>query len=101
MSGPIPGSTPESPAVTCLRYYGSLEAAIEALKSPAATCLSHYGSPEDAIAALKAVSGRVALDEPGELTEVASLKAEVARLTKENARLIEENKVLREQASKR
>ena len=73
MGGPTPGSMPESPAVTCLRHYGSLEAAIEALK---------------------AVSGRVALDEPGELTEVASLKAEVARLT-------EENQVLREQVSKR
>ena len=73
MCGPTPGSMPESPAVTCLRHYGSLEAAIEALK---------------------AVSGRVALDEPGELTEVASLKAEVARLT-------EENQVLREQAYKR
>jgi hypothetical protein len=80
MSGPTPGSTPESPAVICLRHYGSLEAAIEALK---------------------AISGRVALDEPGKLSEVASLKAEVARLTKENARLIEENKVLREQAYKR
>jgi hypothetical protein len=73
MSGPMPGSMDESPAVTCLRHYGSLEAAIEALK---------------------AVSGRVALDEPGKLSEVASLKAEVARLT-------EENKVLREQAYKR
>jgi hypothetical protein len=62
-----------------LRYYGSLEAAIEALKSPTVTCLSHYGSPEDATAALKAVSDRVALDEPGELIEVASLTAEVAR----------------------
>ena len=73
MSGRTPGSMDESPAVTCLRHYGSLEAATEALK---------------------AVSGRVALDEPGELTEVASLKAEVARLT-------EENQVLREQVSKR
>ncbi len=44
-----------------------------------------FGSPlEAAIEAVKAVSGRVALDEPGELTEVASLKAEVARLTEEN-----------------
>jgi hypothetical protein len=68
MCGPTPGSMPESPAVTCLRHYGSLEAAIEALK---------------------AVSGRVALDEPGELTEVASLKAEVARLTEENNALRE------------
>ncbi len=73
MSGPTLGSMDESPAVTCLRHYGSLEAAIEALK---------------------AVSGRVALDEPGKLSEVASLKAKVARLT-------EENKVLREQAYKR
>ena len=68
MSGPTPGSTPESPAVICLRHYGSLEAAIEALK---------------------AISGRVALDEPGELTEVASLKAEVGRLTEENNALRE------------
>jgi hypothetical protein len=68
MCGPTPGSMPESPAVTCLRHYGSLEAAIEALK---------------------AVSGRVALDEPCELTEVASLKAEVARLTEENNALRE------------
>jgi hypothetical protein len=68
MSGPMPGSMDESPAVTCLRHYGSLEAATEALK---------------------AVSGRVALDEPGELTEVASLKAEVARLTEENNALRE------------
>ena len=68
MCGPTPGSMPESPAVTCLRHYGSLEAAIEALKP---------------------VSGRVALDEPGELTEVASLKAEVARLTEENNALRE------------
>ena len=69
MSGPMPGSMDESPAVTCLRHYGSLEAAIEALKA-------------------------VSLDEPGKLSEVASLKAQVARLT-------EENKVLREQAYKR
>jgi hypothetical protein len=68
MCGPTPGSMPESPAVTCLRHYGSLEAAIEALK---------------------AVSGRVALDEPGELTEVASLKAEVGRLTEKNNALRE------------
>jgi hypothetical protein len=92
MSGPMPGSMDESPAVTCLRHYGSLEAAIEALK---------------------AVAGRVALDEPVELTEVASLKAdvafseaegaavkaEVAALKAEIARLTDENRVLKEQVA--
>jgi hypothetical protein len=94
MSGPMPGSMDESPAVTCLRHYGSLEAAIDAIK---------------------AVAGRVALDEPAQPTEVAALKAnvafseaegaavkpEVAALKAEVARLTEENKVLREQGHKR
>jgi hypothetical protein len=44
MSGPMPGSTEESPAVICLRYYGSLEAVIEALKSPVMICLSQFDS---------------------------------------------------------
>ena len=51
MSGPMPGSSMEkSTAVICLRHYGNLEAAIEGLK---------------------AVAGRIALDEPGQLTGVA------------------------------
>jgi hypothetical protein len=78
MSGPMPGSMDESPAVICLRHYGKLR---------------------DAIDALKAVSDRrVASDEPGTPTEVAALKAKVAVLKVEVARLTEEIKVLMEQA---
>jgi hypothetical protein len=46
MSGPMPGSMDESPAVICLRHYGNLRDAIEALKAVRGA-LDEPGTPTD------------------------------------------------------